>query len=719
MKRAALLTLTALLAVACQDQRVVSPAIDGPNFLIQDGANNGNPDFWFLPPVVGNPQGDPEFEPNEFNPNLMPVVEICMGGPGCGNEFPASLNGNHYHFNWKSSRSDAGTYRVTVLASTGGFELGFFDAEVSSKGKSATPGNIAVKAGSNVPVKFSVENAALCYDPTTGQITRPCASATFDLSQDNTLQLADPTGTLISQVDVPAQPSQQVTTFTMQFCEDLNPRVVDLPSFGDCIKILPDPQLENQLVDPALVSVCEFLPGGTTGLSEDQEDRVTLHQAAEDESQVTALPDAPSNCAQQVGQRSTNPIIRLAQRVRDRVVGWVAPTPLWANIMVLDRGGGGATSNFESDFQYLLPAIQNYVNPLDANRTAEPGTGLPVRVIVKDTGGDPVAGATVHFAVTQGGGSLDALSDITGLDGIAEVLLTIAEGPNKVVASARGIADPQDGDVFAPDHTLPPEQQQVVILGQGTLEFLATGEVAEPQPVLYGVNSNDDGLSTIDPANGNVNFIGPLNASPNIFVTPIAMAVRPSDQKLFVWNNSNIVEGEPDNTGVLLTVNVCTGVGTPVDAETPGQGQLSALAFSPDGALYGTDTKLFSVNTATGVRNEIGNLGMGLRVAAADFDGEGTLWGVELTGIGTTERLVTIHLGTGAASVVATLSQDIGIIGSIVFAPDGTLIGSGSGTGAGDILFDINTQTGAVSNIRALNGGTIPQGMGFAPACDD
>jgi hypothetical protein len=233
---------------------------------------------------------------------------------------------------------------------------------------------------------------------------------------------------------------------------------------------------------------------------------------------------------------------------------------------------------------------------------------------------------------------------------------------------------------------------------------------------LFGVNSNDDGLSKIDPATGIATFIGPLDPDPDVFVTPIAMAVRPSDGKIFVWNNDDQVPGTPPTpipTGVLLTVDPATGLATRVDATTPNQGPIQALAFAPDGRLFGLDRDLFEIDPATGVKTQIGS-GLGLRVGGADFDASGTLYGVELAALAP-ERLVTIDINTGIAAVVGTLNPDVfPVIGSIVFDATGTLIGSTAGP-ENPILFDIDPATAAVSNVRAISGGFPPQGMGFAP----
>ena len=109
MKRLALasLTLSLALAVGCRDSSLPTFVDDpgAPLIDIVDGAHgdDGNPDFFFLPPIAPNPKKDPDFEKNEFNPNLAPLVQICDPNSCPDNpvleEF-ATQTGQHYQLNW-------------------------------------------------------------------------------------------------------------------------------------------------------------------------------------------------------------------------------------------------------------------------------------------------------------------------------------------------------------------------------------------------------------------------------------------------------------------------------------------------------------------------------------------------------------------------------------------------------------------------------------------
>jgi len=292
----------------------------------------------------------------------------------------------------------------------------------------------------------------------------------------------------------------------------------------------------------------------------------------------------------------------------------------------------------------------------------------------------------------------------------------LREGWRLAMTTVRAIVGPQP--LYA--------SAAVVHLGLGgsscCFSYVTWG-LPEAPTLLYGVNAGDDGLSTYDVATGAASFVGRLGGSNlNLYMTPVAMAVRP-DHAMFVWNNSGDGTTGGTSTGDLLTVNSCSGLATKLNS-TATLRDIGALAFA-GGVLYGAEdfipdggsltSRLVTIDAATGaVSGPIGS--MGLRIGGMDADANGTLYGLELTTTGT-QRLVTIDKTTGAALTQVTLNQNIGVAGSIVFSTSGTLIGAGFGGPSGDILFDIAPGTGAVSNVRGVTGGSAPQGMGFAPAC--
>jgi uncharacterized protein DUF11/carboxypeptidase family protein len=229
--------------------------------------------------------------------------------------------------------------------------------------------------------------------------------------------------------------------------------------------------------------------------------------------------------------------------------------------------------------------------------------------------------------------------------------------------------------------------------------------------LLYGVNSGDDGLSIINETTAVSTFIARLDPNTAKLTTPVALAARPSDKQLLAWNNSDGTTPGVDfvTTGDLVTIDACTGLGTKVNSTASGI-VLGAIAFAADGTLYGANSNLYSID-ATGAPTLIGATGFSNFAGLAIDPASGILYGVELG----TSRLFTVNRTTGAATLVGALSPAVGGVGDITFDPAGQLIGTSFGSG-GNLLFDINKTTGAVTNARTV-GGSAPQGLAFAPAC--
>src|SRR5258705_5251819 len=86
MNRRRLVSLSALaLSVACVDQKAQTAptglaAPTTPSAMISDGAHGGNPDFFFLPPLVSNPVNEPNYDRGKANTALESslTVEICQ-----------------------------------------------------------------------------------------------------------------------------------------------------------------------------------------------------------------------------------------------------------------------------------------------------------------------------------------------------------------------------------------------------------------------------------------------------------------------------------------------------------------------------------------------------------------------------------------------------------------------------------------------------------------
>lgn len=466
-----------LAIVACQDQQPLTPPSGGePFFEISDGFSTPpRPDFYFLFPIRNLSQPPPA---EGFNPNLAPVVRICRwNGSGCSSPErkltmssgtlvtlagrDVRLDGvvvypdlKAYLASWNTkglglTKDDI--YRIRVLV--GNTELGFVDAYVVE-----TIGQLRrVDRNQYLPL---LTNSIL---PIPFWIGVEGNSETVNLGdgQKDQVELRDEaTGQQIGVLSIPPgqvlEPgSSGQITFTLQQCEKLD---IDIPQFGDCLRITSDPALTDVvgadgLNPPATISICRI------GLIGPQNDLITVHRQDEATGQVFALPHpAGDDC-------------------EDLVPG-AARGPTW------DVGQQPAgDSPYTSLFRSALPAKMDYVNAGDAERTATPGAALPTAVKVTNAAGGPVAGAQVTFTVTQGTGTVGSSTKTvtTGTDGVAQVTWTVDAdaGPDGVEASGRGIASPSNNgpdpsfDPFWPGLHVPGVTKSPVLLGTGIVEFTA------------------------------------------------------------------------------------------------------------------------------------------------------------------------------------------------------------------------------------------------------
>ena len=401
MKTVARLTLAAgaVLVCACTSENPQQPLSEPLRASFSDGAHAGNPDFFFLPPLFKSPTTNPNYEPNAFNEDVRPTVEICeldplTTPPVCGPtiktfaaaEVTRDVANQQYQVNWKTDESHlvvTNEYRIRVLL--GAVELGYADVDPVSSGsqlKNVNTGEfIGLVDGRTLPIKFRVEDGAACFGGA-------CNSKTIVLAQGGFVVL-ESTG---DRVDIPAQQSNQIVNVTVEQCDDID---VDLPVFGNCLRVTADPPLAAPLFPLATVSICSLDPL-TLPLSHEQSELLSLHR--QDAEAVTALQHSGDFCTAPIGRREdapTNFAARSLRALRDLTASIFKPAMLHASSIVLDVGQGGQTDGF-SDFQFALPSQINADGLLDFGEQL-PGAIVPASVAVTDVLGQPVAGATVRF----------------------------------------------------------------------------------------------------------------------------------------------------------------------------------------------------------------------------------------------------------------------------------------------------------------------------------
>ena len=497
----------AILLCACRGDSLNQPTGQSITASLSDGAHGGNPDFFFLPPLFQNPVNNPNFEPNAFNANVRPTVEICeltippappatthdcvAGAPirvFAASDVTLDAPGQQYQVNW-DTKSPAleltKEYRIRVLLGTR--ELGFADVDpvvTGSELKSVATGElIGLVDGRTLPIKFRIERGAACD----GQ---DCDSKSIDLSQGGSVVLA----TTGDRVDIPAQASGQVVTVTVHLCTDPNGLGIDLPTFGNCFTVTADPPLAALLSPPATVSICS-LHDNIPALAHAQQDLVALHRQdiTPDATLISALPHSTDFCPAPIGAAPLPPArnwIEVGWRaVRHGVASLFGARQLQAATVMLDVGGGGETPTF-SDFQFALPAKMTILTGAVQRVLANTAVPIPPAVLVTDANDRPVGGARVHFRITStNGGSITPTDGIAFSDPVTG-LATLTSwqvgdpGEHSVESSGFGIADPRNNgpaegfDPFAPA-VFPgyPDQdkaQPEVPLSTGRLTFSAT-----------------------------------------------------------------------------------------------------------------------------------------------------------------------------------------------------------------------------------------------------
>ncbi len=558
-----------------------------PSFIISDATHsNGNPNFFWLPPMVPDPSGSPTWKATQFNPNLQPTIYVCLlyegtRQPVAGDQCAASgytqnfpwngtdpnlgvvlnLTAQSYQANWKvATNANDAFYRIFALlgpyGQAGTFQLGYADVEAVLSGSQLaalvnvnTGLDVTLKDGRTLPIQFRIQNGATCT-------ATPCAAATVSLATGGTVKTTSPINGAPVGVSIPAQtPTSPAITFTTQPCSygnrlQLQGTPIDLPVFGSCITLISSPQLISVLPNAATVFVCDY-PPNVASLSVQQQDFVALHAAHNDWVSpapfAEALPEAAVNCASlvQAPEQGLKAVFASLwhgkwKEAGHELLSWVGPKPLEARMRMrrIHLGGGGKTG-LQSDFQFALPA-KMAVSAGDGV-SVPPGTTITATALVTDLFGIPVQGAKVHFAVTGGGGSIaapTALSDATGLASVQWTLGAVA-GTNTLKATGFGIASPGTHgpratfDPFMPTYRvwgdLSDQAYPGVTLQTGSLMFTATG-VLSPVDIFgfgasgytYVVGVHFDGVTTRVGSGDQGTVAAPANWYSTTFVPDIA-----------------------------------------------------------------------------------------------------------------------------------------------------------------------------------------------------
>ncbi len=449
MKRVVLVVLPVVAFAACRDER--SPtAVNGPTISaeIRDAANGGgNPHFFWLPPIVAAPTPT-----GVFNPRLSPVVEICSQKvspcpdgqvhvkftmtSGSGSQIVrVDVTNQLYSVNWNtdpSSEPVGSSFRIAVIVHKA--VLGFADVDIVGTGKAKnanTGGDVPLVDGRTLPIKFRIEDGALCPSNSTLDCTEHMASPGTDNTIVSNNQQA---GTFIPAGAL----SQPVTvTIVQNPSRRCIPAPFALPEFEDCYDFFTDPGPIPFNV-PVIAAMCidrESVPSTAVRQLQLFQFDVGLP--------VRALQNVPAgflpcNGESSVGWRGSG-VRELLARL------WRAVTP--RPLLAAHVGVGGSTGSFSTFTWSFVPEIvTNSINP-QLGAVGTPVLSAPT-VLLRDTTAahNPVAGVTVTFTV-EGGGTIVRTSVVTGPDGLASVgswTLGTVPGVNRVIATAMGAISSPD-----------------------------------------------------------------------------------------------------------------------------------------------------------------------------------------------------------------------------------------------------------------------------------
>lgn len=205
---------TVLLASCDASDRTLGPGMPpDPSFLISDGATSGNPNFYFLPPLVADPLAS-----GTFDGTKLPEVVIChLVGEACGDiawqsgDVQVDPVDELYWVNWQTDQVVVGqTYRIHVYSNTS--LLGFADVMFpENKGQAKKLGDgdehtFTLNDGRTMPVKFRIEEfaelTAVGCEPD-GTTILDCDVSPVASGSEGSVQVDDPAGPLAAIVETP------------------------------------------------------------------------------------------------------------------------------------------------------------------------------------------------------------------------------------------------------------------------------------------------------------------------------------------------------------------------------------------------------------------------------------------------------------------------------------------------------------------------------------
>jgi hypothetical protein len=492
---------------ACQDDSTpTAPGTPAPQFDISEARfGGGNPDLFFGEPLAANPaSGDTGFDEGEAHGALRPYVRICetdgaSGPEGCTTDVTAAVTGSPtglvmsfnsgselYQVNWSTTSLNRNReYRIEIwgvafatqaerdallaltfpdddllLPGRPRWLFGWRDIDHAPSVANCTGAEefCMVRYGRNIPLKVRIEDFVLC------PALRNCAVQFVAAGVDANLEaILEDNFASSAQLFIPGQSS---TGFPLGFepCSAEEEAAVDafsaIPTFGPCVRTVTALS-PVALSEPAVLSYCDIDLEASELMSqlavpETQHDLVGVHHfntggnPSGEILSMEAWPHAAPLCGEPTSggfasTESPTGLMELAQAAGKRILSLFGPEP----VVALDIGGGGEGWKLWSFYKLALGAKFEYEQPGDASQRGVRGNQYTLRAKATDLNGDPVWGARVGWTVFSspgGGASVSNASVMTGMDGIAQTIVTLSStgGVNVFHAGGRGIADPRE-----------------------------------------------------------------------------------------------------------------------------------------------------------------------------------------------------------------------------------------------------------------------------------
>lgn len=597
------LSIAVLQVVACGDRErsITAPGVGAPLALISDGSRaGGNPDFFFLPPLVPEPSGDSDYEPAEFNAGWKPVVQVCRLGDnleaGCtsgvlrtwqGAEVQVSAADQQYQAQIDTRESWAleGNYRVSVyLPGKTPKRLGFVDLALLPSQQAVrnarTNDLVALQDGRTLPLKFRIENGA-SVSPNShdyaeqvvtnaGGIVRTTDQGT-GLPGGAAIQFSP--GWLGDQATEVVVSISKVPAGETDHCSTTIPYLLQT---SDCWRVTTSPAIATVQAEVVVAFCPAVLPG--------QPNYVAQAMYKYDATPAPHLRELPSvsttlvSCAGTLGLATPRPRGFFAKLQRDvaraaRGVGRVfAPATAYA----IDAGWGGRLATGDeafSDFVYGMPLTLQLLDG-DGQATT-PGGALaqPLRVRVLSAhqlaeNGDtvPVTGVPVALVDDEAGNTFSATGTMTDANGIAAFSWTAVATPGQSTARVRVTSPTPDTSVVF--HTLAAPTLSITVTDDGdvvtanTLSMVAGSSntllaTSTPTALPCSWTSGDPSVAAVSPTGGITAIAAGTTTLTVACGTASTTYYSPYVTRTFT------VTVSPPPTGVVSTIDLARASGAP------------------------------------------------------------------------------------------------------------------------------------------------------------